>query len=159
MIIREKSEGYDGKFRLIMYEPDEQGRLSEQSRRSEMEEQIETYYEQRRLEMERLKAQVVNGEISPIALCMTYQQMTLPDLASRAKLSKRQVKRHLTPEGFREVTVELLQRYARIFDLAVADFFQFLLVKEGTEVSDEHRGERLIQLVETSLASSEEEEK
>ena len=150
MIIRENEEGYDGSFRLIMYEHDEDGKLKEHSRRSEMEDQIETYYEQRKLEMERLKRQVLDAEISPIALCMAYQQMTLPDLSARAKLSKRQVKRHLTPTGFRELTVELLQRYARVFDVAVADFFQFLTVKAGTKAEVKHHNERLVQLIDVS---------
>lgn len=148
MIIREKTEGYDGSFRLIMYEPAEDGKLTERARRSELEDQIETFYEQRQLEMERLKKQVENGEISPIALCMTFQQMTVADLSSRAKLSKRHVKKHLTPAGFRELTVDLLQRYARVFDVAVADFFQFLIVKEGVEVKPNHSNERLVQTIE-----------
>lgn len=148
MIIQEKAEGYDGSFRLIMYEPDENGKLTEHARRSELEDQIETYYEQRQLEMERLKQQIQNGEISPIALCMTFQQMTVADLSARAKVAKRHVKKHLTPAGFRELTVELLQRYAKVFDVAVADFFQFLIVKEGVEVKAVHSNERLVQTIE-----------
>ncbi len=147
MIIREKTEQYDGSHRVLMYEADDAGGLREESRASDLDDQIGTFYEARKLEMDRLRRKVLDGQISPIALCMTYQQMTVPDLAARAKLSKRVVKRHLTPTGFREVTVTILQRYARIFDLSVADLFQFLDVPEGIVVRDEHRQERLLQII------------
>lgn len=152
MIIRRENERYDGSHRVLMYETDEEGRLVERQRKSDLDDQISTFYEQRTLELARLRRQLLDGAISPIALCMAYQNLTVADLASRVKLSKRQVKRHLTPAGFGEVTVAVLQRYARVFDLAVADLFQFVDVGEGVEVRDEHRRERLIQLVTVALA-------
>lgn len=147
MIIREKTESYDGSFRILMYEADDQGKLQEKPRKSDLDDQIETFYSQRQLEMDRLKSDVLSGRISPISLLMAYQQLTLPDLASRVKLSKRKVQKHLTPAGFRTITVEILQRYARVFDVTVADFFQFMLVKEGANVATSQKSERLYQLV------------
>jgi transcriptional regulator with XRE-family HTH domain len=147
MIIRQKSEGYDGSHRLVAYERDDNGGLREESRASDLDDQISTFYEQRALEMMRLRRQVMEGEISPIALCMTYQQLTLSDLAARAKLSKRVVKRHLTMDGFRDVTVATLQRYARIFDVAVADFFQFVDVPAEVDVREDRKAERLLQVL------------
>ena len=109
MIIREKIEEYDGSHRLVMYEADEGGKYSETTRKSDLDDQIASFYEQRHVEMEKLQRQVLNEEISPISLCMTMQQMTLPDLATRAKMSKRKVKKHLTAKGFRELTVRCRQ--------------------------------------------------
>jgi AraC-like DNA-binding protein len=150
MIVREKGETYDWAFKLMMYESDGEGRLAETKRVSDLEDQIPTYYDQRRLELERLERELLAGEISPIAMCMTYQQLTLADLASRAGLSKWRVRRHLTPAGFRDVTVAQLQRYARIFDVTIADLFQFVHVKAGVAVTARQRCERLVQVVDAA---------
>ena len=155
MITWEKGERYDGSHRIVGYEPGEDGKLRERARPSDLDEEIATFYEQRRLEMERLRRRVLDGEISPIALCMIYQQMTESDLATRVKLGRRAVRKHLTPEGFRDLTVERLQRYARVFDVAVADFFQFLHVGEGVTLHEERRGERLYQLLSVEVERGE----
>lgn len=155
MIIRENFETYDGSFRILKYEADEAGGLETRAIKSDLDDQIETFYTQRQIEMERLRREVLQGKISPIALCMTYQNLTLSDLASRVKLSKRKVQKHLTPKGFRDVTVEQLQRYARIFDLRVADFFEFIHVANGVELETEQRQERLIQILRLSASNEE----
>jgi len=155
MIIREKNESYDGSFRILKYEADDQGKLAERAIKSDLDDQIETFYTQRQLEMERLEREVLAGKISPIALCMTYQSLTLSDLAARVKLSKRKVQKHLTPAGFADVTVAMLQRYARVFDLNVADFFEFVRLPEGIEVERAQRQDRLIQLLTVFTAPQE----
>jgi hypothetical protein len=33
---------------------------------------------------------------------------------------------HATPAGFEAVSIDLLRRYGRLFDVAVADFFHFV---------------------------------
>jgi hypothetical protein len=152
MIIRDDDETYDGKYRFVLYEPDSEGKLAATPQTSYLEDQIPVYYEQRRLEMARLEREVIAGEISPIAMLMTYQQMTLSDLVARAQTSKRHVKAHLTPKGFRELTVAQLQRYARVFGVTVADFFEFIHVRKGVALTAEQRGERLLQLVEAAPA-------
>lgn len=152
MIIRDDDETYDGKYRFELYDADRDGKLAVVAKTSYLEDQIPVYYEQRRLEMERLERLVMAGEISPIALQMTYQQMTLPDLAARAQMSKRHVKAHLTPKGFRDVTVAQLQRYARVFGITVADFFEFIHVRKGVSVKADVRGERLLQVIEAAPA-------
>ena len=151
MIISEDRERYDGTFRLVLYSADDRGHCRAEMCRSEMDDQIDSFYAQRQLEFERLKQQLLGGEISPIGFCLTYQNMTVADLAARMRLSRRQVKRHLRPKGFATVTVEQLQRYARVFDVGVADFFQFLVEGKGTSVSVEQSADRLVQQVVTSL--------
>lgn len=150
MIIRDDDETYDGKYRFYLYDAAGDGKLAAVAKTSYLEDQIPVYYEQRKLEMARLEKLVTAGEISPIALQMTYQQMTLPDLASRARMSKRHVKAHLTPKGFRELTVAQLQRYARVFGITVADFFEFIHVRKGVALTAEQRGERLLQVIEAA---------
>jgi transcriptional regulator with XRE-family HTH domain len=158
MIISEDRDRYDGSFRLVLYSADSTGQCRAETRKSEMDDQIDSFYAQRQVEFERLKHQMLRGEISPIGFCLTYQNMTAADLAARMGLSRRQVKRHLRPKGFAAVTVEQLQKYARVFDVGVADFFQFLVEGKGVNVSVEQSADRLVQHVGTSLAGGRPEE-
>lgn len=148
MIIREKVEEYDGSFRLVMFESDGSGGYEPTSRKSDLDDQIASFYEQRRAELERLKKDLLAKRSSPIALYMTYQNLTVSDLSSRVRLRSWRVKKHLTYEGFRNVTVEVLQRYARVFNITVADFFQFLKICDDSEIKSEVKNDRLVQLLE-----------
>jgi hypothetical protein len=151
MIIEKHGEGYDGSFRVVVYRKDDRGRTVAESVKSDMDDQIPTFYVQRREELARLVSEVLDGKISPIALFMQYENMTLSDLSARIKLSSRRVKKHLAPAGFKDLTVEVLQRYARIFDVAVCDFFQFLYLDDGVSFDRKNRAERLFQTVEVAV--------
>ncbi len=155
MIIQKKSEGYDGSFRLVLYKKDEEGKTVAQRVKSDLDDQIATFYEQRRTELERLQRELVQGRISPISLFMQYENMTLADLAARIKLSRRKVKRHLTAAGFRDVTVEQLQRYAKVFDVAVCEFFQFITLEPGLSFETKNERDRLIQFVDVKPEKTE----
>jgi hypothetical protein len=63
------------------------------------------------------------------------------------------VKKHLTPKGLDTIKVEQLRRYARIFDIAVSDFFQFTHVPENVTVEVEKYQGRLIQNVSIAVKS------
>ncbi len=147
MIIEKKGEEYDGSFRLVVYKKDEKGQTVAESVKSDMDDIIPTFYTQRKEELERLKNELVTGKISPISLFMQYENMTLPDLCSRIKLSKRKVKKHLTPKGFRTVCVEQLMRYAEIFDVDVCDFFEFVYLGQDLSHKKKSWNERSIRLV------------
>jgi hypothetical protein len=148
MIIKSDEAGYDGSFRLVVYTRDDQGQTVAQRVKSDMDDQIATFYDQRKQELDRLRRELIGQRISPISLLMQYQNMTHSDLATRMKLSKRKVRRHLTVEGFKEVTVDQLQRYAKVFDVAVCDFFQFILLDPGLSYQARNECDRLVQMLE-----------
>ena len=52
-----------------------------------------------------LYEKLINHEISPIYLYMTMEELTVSELAARAKISKRKVMRHLTYKHLTDVTV------------------------------------------------------
>lgn len=72
-----------------------------------------------------------DGEISPIAYYMALIEMAEADLASRAGISRRRLRRHLTPAGFGEIRVSELARYAEVFGVPVANLFQELVPAPG----------------------------
>lgn len=125
MIVREKGEQYDGSHRVVYYTTDDSGKCVPEHVKSEFDEQIASYYELRVAELARLQDSLLKGEISPIGFFVQYCNMTVQDTAARVRTSPGKVRKHMTPKGFETVKVGTLLRYARVFDIAVGDFFQF----------------------------------
>jgi hypothetical protein len=70
------------------------------------------------------------GEISPIYYYLMVEEMTLTDLAARVGLSKRQVKKHFSNEGFLKMKITHLRKYSEIFNVPLANFFQIIYTKQ-----------------------------
>jgi len=68
--------------------------------------------------------------ISPVSLYMTLEELTLPELASRVRIPRWKVKRHLEMRHFKRIRVSLLQRYAEVFNIPVANFFQVIRTRQ-----------------------------
>jgi transcriptional regulator with XRE-family HTH domain len=67
-----------------------------------------------------------NGEISPIEFHRVLINISIADLATRIGLNSRKVKKHLKPEHFKSIKLEILKRYAEVFRIPVANFFQLI---------------------------------
>ena len=70
------------------------------------------------------------GEISPIYYYMMVEEMTLSDLADRVGLSKRRVKKHFSNKDFQKMKITHLIKYAEVFNVPVANFFQIINTKQ-----------------------------
>lgn len=77
-----------------------------------------------------LFGKLVKREISPIVRFKELEELTTAELASRTGLSKRKVKRHLSYRHFKKASVEELQKYAEVFNIPVANFFQIVSTKQ-----------------------------
>ena len=75
-------------------------------------------------------ALLLKKEISPIARFKELEELTTSELAARTGLSKRKVKRQLTHRHFLKASVEELQKYADVFNIPIANFFQIISTKE-----------------------------
>jgi len=75
-------------------------------------------------------AQLLKKEISPIARFKELEELTTSELAARTGLPKRKVKRQLTHRHFLKASVEELTKYADVFNIPVANFFQIISTKE-----------------------------
>jgi len=78
-----------------------------------------------------------DGEISPVAYYMILIEIGEGDLAARVGISRRRLRRHMTPCGFRKVTLRALRRYADVFGIPVANMFQVIVPAEGVRVKQE----------------------
>lgn len=153
MIIATKAQIHDKPFRMVMYHPDEAGRCAPRYEESEHVENIHAYYEQRAIEMKRLHEAVIAGDISPVAFFVQYQRLDIRDVASRVGLRPGVVKKHMTMAGFTAAKVADLQRYARVFDVSVGDFFEFTFIDDAIAVTSERFHERLIHQAKFETAS------
>ena len=67
------------------------------------------------------KQKVMNGEASPVLFFMEYRLMDMTILSDYTGFWKWQIKRHLKPEVFANLSEKKLQKYAEAFNTSVAD--------------------------------------
>jgi hypothetical protein len=156
MILRSKPERYDGSWRQLLWETDDQGRCVSSMQRVEFDDMIDVYFEQRQKEFDRLLAKIMAGEISPVALYIQYHNMTVADVASRTRLGAARVRRHMTPGGFDGASIGMLKRYARVFGIDVGDFFCFTHVPDELSVDVASSPDRVVQRVKVSPGPADE---
>jgi hypothetical protein len=71
-------------------------------------------------------------EISPVYYYMMMEEMTITDLADRVGLSKSRVKQHFTIAGFLKIRIAHLKKYAEIFNVPLANFFQIIYTNQDS---------------------------
>jgi hypothetical protein len=89
---------------------------------------LNDYFLKRRNLEESLKKEIIQKKISPIKYFMILEDLTLSELASRMKLRKRKVKRHLNPSCFHLITLEQMNQYATVFNVTVEEINQLALL-------------------------------
>jgi len=94
---------------------------------------------------------LVAGEISPVSYYLQTLELAEADLAARVGVSRRAVRRHLTPAGFGEIDLSLARRYAEVFGVPLANLFQVITAQdERVEVRQERTANPL--LIKTRVA-------
>jgi hypothetical protein len=89
------------------------------------------------------------GEMSAIAFYMELNRMTVADLAARTGFSRAKVRKQLGPAGFATMTINDLRRYAEVFDITIADFFQVTIPrKNGVSVRRQKTANPLFTVIE-----------
>jgi len=81
---------------------------------------LDTAWEDIEVRIAAAKQKVLNEEASPLLFFMELNIMDLDLLADYTGYWKWQVKRHLLPGVFKKLADEKLQRYAKIFNVSVA---------------------------------------
>jgi hypothetical protein len=90
------------------------------------------FFKRRNLELS-LRNKVIDGEASLVYYYMILVDLSLSELAARAGMSKSKVKKHLEPGHFGKCTLDELMRYARVFNVPLANMLQTVLVKIDDE--------------------------
>jgi hypothetical protein len=94
-----------------------------------------------------LREQLTSGAISPVKYYMVLEDLSLSELAARAGIRKSRVKKHLEPKNFGNVTVEELRKYAGVFNVAMANLLQVVMISNHgcleSNVILENRAEKI----------------
>jgi len=96
-----------------------------------MENEIDDFWFKKSHLEKTLRGQLLKGDISPINYYMILEEMTVAELASRSGICKCRVKRHIKPEGFKKASIGELQKYAKAFNVQMANFFQIVETSTG----------------------------
>lgn len=134
MIIKKELTEFDKNMKILTFDTDINNNLIEKKDIPEFagkEDLAKVLYYTKQLEAERLIKEIIENKISPIKMFLELQTLDVKDLASRVKMSINKVKKHLTPNGFNKIKVKELVKYAKVFDITVSDFFNFITINEG----------------------------
>lgn len=71
------------------------------------------------------RQRVLNGQTSPIEYYMEYHKMDAGILAAYTGLWKWRVKRHFKPGVFKRLSDRILQKYADVFEISIAQLKKF----------------------------------
>jgi len=74
---------------------------------------------------EQAKERVKNNQTSPLEYFMYHASLDLDSLAQFMEISKRKVKRHLTPQGFDKLGDDILEKYALVLHTDVESIKKF----------------------------------
>ena len=103
---------------------------------------LDDYFEKMEKLEKSLREQLKNGEISPVYYYMILQELGEGDLASRAGVSKRNLKKHFQMKNFIKLKLSQIKKYADAFDIPVAAIFQLMINKQ--EISKKLSIEQII---------------
>ena len=126
--MKEKDSKIDHSHQLILYverEDDSYGPLQTGSYMADN--YLDDFFAKKnKLRRKRLD-ELLEGKISPLAYYKDMVDIGEGDLAIRVGVSRSKLRAHMTPKGFAAVSVLLLERYAEVFGIPVAQLFQVVL--------------------------------
>jgi DNA-binding XRE family transcriptional regulator len=94
------------------------------------------------------------GEVSAVWFYLQTLGLAEADLAARVGVSRRAVRRHLTPSGFGEIDLRLAARYAEVFGVPVANLFQTIAARdERVELRQERTANPLLTRTRVGVAA------
>ena len=143
--MKEQDAKHGAGRRFIVYVEKEDSTYGPVETRSLMvENYFDDYLQKRKRLEESCLERVRKGEISPIACYMQLADLSEADLACRVRVSRRQLRKHLTPQGFAAIGLPLAARYAEVFGVPVANLFQVLAAGEGCRLTQEKTASPLV---------------
>jgi hypothetical protein len=67
------------------------------------------------------RQKALKGEVSPLLFFMEFKLMDMDTLAGYSGFWKWQIRRHMKPSVFNRLSQKKLERYAKVFEVSVAD--------------------------------------
>jgi hypothetical protein len=120
---QDKAYFEEGKIRDVCYAVDDKGNYTKVLSLGwePKNEAIKLSWELIYTRVENIRKEVINGHLSPIAFYMELNVMDVSILADYTGIPKRKVKKHLKMKRFLELRTEVLQQYAKTFNITVEE--------------------------------------
>ena len=84
-------------------------------------------YELKRKHLEdSLKSEVRPDKYSPIYFYMVLEDLTISELSARVNLRHGKVKKHLEAKYYQRLKIEILEKYAEVFNITVPDLLRIM---------------------------------
>lgn len=128
---QDDSSALEGKLKVLKYAIDEKGNYVKVPSVGWEPENIvlSQAWEEINEKVAAVKQKVLLNEVSPIAYYMEKQMLEVKILAQYVGLFTFQVKRHLTPAGFKKLSQQRLEKYARAFQISTEQLLDINLDK------------------------------
>lgn len=96
---------------------------------------VEDFWEKQKNKEETLFKMLTEKQISPVGYYMRMIDISDAEVAARAGISIRKVRNHKTNVFFRKISVSLLEKYAVIFGIQIADLFQIRVASDSKYIA------------------------
>ena len=87
---------------------------------------LDDYQSKRKHLEESLKSEIQPGKSSPLYFYMVMEDLTISELSSRVNLRQSKVKKHLESKHYQSLKIEILERYAEVFNITVPDLLSLM---------------------------------
>lgn len=141
-IVKEQESKIDHSHQLVLYVEKEDYSYGPLQTGSFMAwNYLDDFFEKKnKLKQKRLE-ELTKGTISPLAYYKDLVDIGMGDLAARVGVSQRKLRRHMTPDGFTRLRVSMLEKYAEVFGIPVAQLFQIVLCHDKRiEINNQETG-------------------
>jgi DNA-binding MarR family transcriptional regulator len=98
-----------------------------------------------------LMKQLSDNEISSIHYYMTLLELAPAELASRVGIRTSRLKKHLKPQEFNNIRISLLNKYALVFNVPIANLFQIIVKRSESEQDIEQQSTKNRNIVITKI--------
>ncbi len=85
---------------------------------------VDDFWEKREKLIATTTKKLTDGEISPIAYYMITVDVSTAEVASRIGISPKMVRKHQELRYFSRISIAMMQKYAAVFGVTLADMFQ-----------------------------------
>ena len=91
---------------------------------------LDDFFEKRSKLEKDLREQLKKGKISPVYYYMIMQEFGEGDLAARAGISIKKLKKHYQLKYFAKLRLSQLRKYAEAFDIPLVKMFNLMLIRQ-----------------------------
>ena len=114
---------FEGKFKVVKYALDDDGNYGTVGSSGWEPENVvlNQAWDEINKKVAETKLKIDAGELSPLAYHMEKNIMDVGMLSQYMDISKRNVSKHLEPNGFSGLDDKTLNRYAEVFDITVEE--------------------------------------